>query len=508
MHRSLALAILLAAFLAGSATAHASKTQQSLFQDDRMLLAYGAGVQNGALNDMQALGANIVHADIAWYTLAPSPNSSRPPKGVDLTDPASYRASRWAILDSLVRGTQARGMRLLLTPSAPGPVWADGKACTRTERRKARLRGICRTNASLFGKFVTALAKRYSGAYVDPAGSSGFPLPKVDLWSFWNEPNLSSWLYPSTVKKGKTRVPVSARYYRDLVYAGGSALQKNGHAGDQVWLGETGPIGGGTTAVPPVQFYQALFCVNSRGHRLKGSAAKNVGCPKKVKRLPVTADAHHAYTRATVGSLTARATGGNIPISGISKLRSVLKQGVRVGAIAGKVASNIEITEFGVSSRPPAAKRYGVSLAQQADSINLFEYLAWRQSSVRTVAQYQLEDDPLAAGSHGGRRVFQTGLRFTATRAQLLSGRLGNVKPSRAAYHLPLLVIDHGKKVTVWGGVRGHKSGSVKIVAGGKVVKTVSLHSGYFSTTLKKRKGSWQLRFGGLRSRVAKPQRV
>ena len=96
-----------------------------------------------------------------------------------------------------------------------------------------------------------------------------------------------------------------------------------------------------------------------------------------------------------------------------------------------------------------------------------------------------------------------------ATRAQLLGGKLGNAKPSRAAYHVPLLVIARGKKVTVWGGVRGHSSGKVRIVNAGKVVKTVSLSkAGYFSTSLKKRKGTWQLRFGGLRSRVAKPTKV
>jgi hypothetical protein len=506
MHRLLALAVL-TMFLVAAATAHAGKTQNSIFQDDRMLLAYGTGVQNGALNDMQNLGVDIVHADIGWNTLAPSANSSKPPN-VDLTDPARYRASRWAILDSLVRGVQARGMRLLLTPTAPGPNWANGKACTKTERRKARLKGSCRPNASLYGKFVQALATRYSGSYTDPRNPDAGPLPRVDLWSFWNEPNLSSWLYPATVKKGKSRIPISARYYRDLVYAGGSALGETGHSDDDVWLGETGPIGGGVTAVPPVQFYQALFCVNSRGGRLKGSAAKALGCPKTVKRLPVNGDAHHAYTRATVGSLTARASGGNIPISAISRLRSVLKQGARVGAITGAVSGNIQITEFGVSSRPPAAKRYGVSLAKQAESINLFEYLAWRQSSVRGVSQYQLEDDHLAAGSHRGRFVFQTGLRYQATRKQLLSGKLGSTKPSRAAYHVPLLVIDRGKNVTVWGGVRGHPTGDVQIVNQGKVVKTVSLHSGYFSTTMKKRKGTWQLRFGGLRSRVAKPSRV
>src|SRR2546423_3769916 len=248
--RPLALAILLTGFLALPGEAHANKTQQSVFQDDRMLLSYGTGVQNGALADMQALGVDVVHADISWNSLAPSPNASKPPSGVDLTDPASYRASRWAIIDELVHGVQGRGMRLFLTPSAPGPNWATGKSCTKSERRKTRLKGTCRPNASLYGKFVTALATRYSGSYTDPRDPGAGPLPKVDMWSFWNEPNLSSWLYPSVVHKGKKLVPISARLYRDLVYAGGSALGKTGHKSDQVWLGETGPIGGGTSAIP------------------------------------------------------------------------------------------------------------------------------------------------------------------------------------------------------------------------------------------------------------------
>src|SRR5256885_16938709 len=100
--RLLPLAVLLTAFLALAGDAHASKTQQSVFQDDRMLLAYGSGVQNGALRDMQALGVDIVHADIGWNTLAPRPNASKAPSGGDLNDSARYRASRSALLDSLV----------------------------------------------------------------------------------------------------------------------------------------------------------------------------------------------------------------------------------------------------------------------------------------------------------------------------------------------------------------------------------------------------------------------
>jgi hypothetical protein len=501
-----ALVALVAGLLAFAGEAHATKAQQSMFQDDRMLLNYGSGVQTAALNDMQALGVVIVHADVGWSRLAPKPNSKSVPKGVNLNDPKSYSKSRWAIIDSLVYGAQARGMRVLITPTAPGPVWATGKSCSRSERRAAPLAGSCRPNPQLFGKFITALARRYSGSYVDPRMRNGVPLRKVDLWSFWNEPNLRTWLYPSSVKSGGKQIPVSAKLYRGLVYAGGSALHKvAGHKHDDILLGETGPIGGGRSAIAPVQFYQALFCIDSRGRRLKGRAAKQLGCPKRVKRLPVTGVAHHTYTRATVGSLTADPGKGNVTIANIPRLQRALKQGVHVGAITAGASSKIQLTEFGVSSRPPAARRYGVSLSKQSEMINLAEYLGYRNSAVRSVTQYQLEDDNLAAGSHRGRLVFQTGLRYTATLSQLRHGKLGKAKPSRGAYRMPLLVITRGSKLIVWGGVRGVDSGQVEVRNGSRLVKTVTLRSGYFSTSVGKRKGTWQLRYGKLRSRVAKP---
>jgi hypothetical protein len=388
-------------------------------------------------------------------------------------------------------------------------VWATGKGCSKTERKRARLKGSCRPNAGLFGKFVTALARRYSGSYTDPADPVLLPLPRVDRWSFWNEPNLSSWLYPSVVRRSGKVVPISAKLYRDLVYAGGAALQKAGHKRDQVLLGETAPIGGGRSSVAPVPFYQALFCVNANGKRLKGSAAKALGCPTRIKPLPVTGVAHHPYTRATVGSLTAKPGPGNVTIAAIPVLRRVLKQGVRAGAITGGTSTQINLTEFGVSSRPPSnPPKYGVPLSKQAEGINLAEYLAYLNPAVRSMTQYQLEDDSLAAGSHGRRLVFQTGLRFQATRSQLQGGRLGRAKPSRAAYKVPLFVVDKGRRLTIWGGVRGVSSGKVKIVNGGGVVKTVTLRNGYFLTSMGKRKGTWQLRFGSLRSRVATPVKL
>jgi hypothetical protein len=503
LRRTLALIAALTSLLAFAAQAHASKTQESMAQDDRMLLNYGTGVQAGALKDLQALGVTAIHADITWSSLAPSPNSKKPPKGKDLTSPATYRASRWAILDSLIRGAQSRGMSILLTPTAPAPLW--GTTCSTADRKRARLKGICKPSASLYGKFVKALGKRYSGNYFDTSSSATLPLPRISRWSIYNEPNLKSWLYPATTSSRGTLIPTDAKLYRALAYSAIAALQGSGHKKDQILLGETGPIGGGASAVQPLYFYQALFCIDARGKRLKGNAAKQVGCPKRIKKLAVTGIAHHPYTRATIGSLTAKPTPGNVTTANIPALRRVLTLGARAGAIPGGAASQIYLTEFGVSTRPPSAPRYGVSLSEQAARINEAEYLAYRQGAVRSFTQYQLEDDSLAAGSHRGRLVFQTGLRFEASAAMLRGGVLGKPKPSRAAYKVPLFVVDRGHKVTVWGGVRGVKSGKVKVLRGGKTVKTVSLRKGYFSTTLSKGNGKWQLKFGSRKSRTATP---
>jgi hypothetical protein len=507
LRRTLALLAALVSVSAFAGPAQANSSQESMAQDDRMLLNYGTGVQAGALEDLKSLGVTAIHADITWKSLAPSPNSAKPPKGKDLTNPASYSKSRWAILDALVRGVQERDMSLLLTPTAPAPRWAS--TCSAADQKRARIKGICKPSASLYGKFVKALGKRYSGTYFDPSSPATLPLPRVKRWSIFNEPNLKSWLYPATTRSGGKNAPTDAKLYRGLAYSAISALQGSGHKRDQILLGETGPVGGGVSAVQPLFFYQAIFCIDSRGKRLKGKAAKQLGCPKRIKKLAVTGIAHHPYTRATVGSLTAKPAPGNVTTANLSALRRVLKLGARVGAIPGSAASRIYLTEFGVSSRPPSASRYGVSLSQQSARINEAEYLAYRDGSVRSFTQYQLEDDHLAAGSHGSRLVFQTGLRFMASLSQLHSGVLGNKKPSYGAYRNPLFVVDRGSKVIVWGGMRGAKSGSkVKVLRGGKTVKTVSLKRGYFTTTLSKGKGSWQLKFGSRKSRKASPAKL
>ena len=491
---TLALVSLIAGLLALTGSASASRTQESIFQDDRLL--EGPATQAPALDELKSLGVKTIHSVVNWRGIAPNPSSGTTPS-FDATNPAAYPAANWDVLDRLVKGTRDRGMGLILTLAGPAPDWAVD--CNASEKRRLQKNiGTCKPDAAKFGKFAAAVAKRYNGRYVDENGIPGGTLPKVTRWSIWNEPNLNSWITPQIVSVRGKHYSVGAQLYRNLVYAAGTAIQRNGHGSDQILLGETAPIGLSTSRTSPVTFYQTLFCIDSSGRKLRGTAAKQVGCTGRFKRLPVNGVAHHPYTKGATQSLLASQNQNDITIAYISRLQRVLKQGVRAHAISAGTAGKVYFTEFGVSSRPPAAAGKGTSLAKQADFINLFEYVSYLSGVVRGVSQFQLEDD-----SNLLTKTFQTGIKRNS------SGNFAH-KPSYAAYQLPLFVDSSGK---VFGGVRGLRSGTATLLHNGKKFRNVSVRSGYFLLRVHGVSGKWQLTYtpkGGkaLKSRVAKAERV
>jgi hypothetical protein len=490
--RSLLAVLSLAVGLLGlTSQALASSSQESMFQDDRLLQNADPAIQSKALDDLDAAGVKSIHTVVLWSNLAPSPTKASIPTGVNLSDPTVYNAARWDRIDRLVKGAQTRGIQVLMSPAGPSPRWAE--TCTSFEKRHyGREPGTCKPSAKLYGQFVTALAKRYNGTFKD---STGATLPKVRRFSIWNEPDLNSWISPQIQKFRGVKVSVAARIYRDLVYAGTKALRANGHRSDKILLGETAPIGQGTIRTSPAVFYQTLFCVNSKGKRVRGTVAKNAGCKKRMKKLDVNGVAHHPYTKRAVQTPLARQRSTDITLANLGTLTKILKQGVRSKLLKAS-ATGIYITEYGVSSRPPAKTGYGVPLSRQAEWINEAEYLAFKNRKVKSFTQFQLEDD-----SGLKTKAFQTGLRYSD----------GRNKPAFAAYLVPLFVQNKGAKFTIWGGVRG-KSGTVQILRSGKKVKTVRLRRGYFQTTIRKAKGSWQLQYtsGGttLKSRKASARRL
>ena len=453
-------------------------------QDDHVLYNEGPVAQVRALDQMAALGVDTLHTVISWRGLAPDNAATRPPKGVRLDHPRSYGADKWNPYDDMVRGALARGMQVLITPSGPAPRWAEG--CSASERERYNP-GTCRPSASKYGQFVEAIARRYSGRYSDE--SDGTKLPAVRRWSFWNEPNLNSWLSPQTQRVRGRTIQKGAALYRSIVHAGTAGLRAAGHRRDQVLLGETAPIAGGDRGAAPVTFYRALFCVDSKGRKLKGSAAAAIGC-KKPRRFAANGIAHHPYTRGAGDPLTTRQSANQITIAYTSRLKAVARQGERSGLVPRGISSRIYFTEFGVSSSPPGS-RYSVPLETQAEWINQGDYMAYRDPGVRAVAQYALEDDPSF-----GRDTFQTGICFYNQPNPCYP------KPAYDAYRVPIYVVERGRNVLIYGHARPATATQRRIQlqnrpdanAPWRTVATVDLNArGHFLKSFPERPGSWRL---------------
>src|SRR5690349_17232150 len=473
------ISAILAATAFAVAPAQASKTQESIFQDDRTLIFSGDAKRQEALDQMKALGATTIHSLVFWNSIAPDPNSKTKPAGFDGSNPAAYPPGAFDQYDALVREATARGLQVLFPP-VEAPAWA-GRCGS------INVRHHCKPSAAEFGAFVAALGKRYSGSF------NG--LPRVSRWSVWNEPNQSNWLYPQRTRVHGHIIPTAAVMYRNLFRAATGSLQATGHGSDQILLGETAPLGRttgslGNRFLTPVEFYQGVFCLDSRGRKLRGRIAKDSGCSGRYAKLAATGVAHHPYNRGGSQPPLSRPAKGEITISTLSRLTGVLSQGSRAKRIAPNLP--IYLTEFGFQTNPPD-HIFGVSLARQALWLNQSDNIAYRNSRVKSVAQYELFDEPEIP-------VFQTGLRFVD----------GGDKPSLAAYRLPIWVTRHGSRVTVCRQVRpaaGTRQQAVIQNANRafKDVKAVSTApSGYFQVNVGREPGpKWRLSWNGFTSRLA-----
>ncbi|MEA2272312.1 MAG: hypothetical protein QOI98_1020 [Solirubrobacteraceae bacterium] len=461
--------------------AWASKDQVSVFQDDAALVLDGEASRDATMDELVGLGVDVVHSIVYWNKLAPGATSATPPSGFDATDPADYPARLWDPYDGLVRGAAARGMGVILSPTGPVPRWASG--C----RGRARARRTCRPSARQFEAFVTALGRRYSGRYADENQGEGL-LPRVTQWSVWNEPNQGGWLTPQYVKRGGRTVLASPVIYRSLVRAAIRGLRRAGHGSDDVLLGETAPIGRATgrptsRPVPPVDFFRALLCIDSRGRALRGEAARRLGCAR-FGRLAVTGVSHHPYTRGGSQPPTTPAGPGEITLSSVARLERIVDEAARRGRLPRQLP--IFYTEFGFQTNPPD-RIFGIPLAAQAAYINQSDWIAFRDRRVRAVAQYELRDE-LKLSS------FQSGLRLVD----------GTAKPAWAAYRLPLWVERAGSAVKVFGQVRPAPDGAAEQVevqnlppgsANFVTLKTVTTtnRKGFILVKLPRRSGRWRL---------------
>ena len=430
---------------------------ESIFQDDELLLYSPPQAVAKTLDTLHALGVDRVRATVLWLALAPAATSATEPNNFSATDPAAYGAAVWAPYDRLTRLAAARGIGVDFNVTAPGPSWAMAHPAP------AKYATHYRVNPTDFGQFVAAVGTRYSGTYVPP-GSPGGPLPRVNYWSIWNEPNQPGWLAPQWGSVGGAKVMVSPGLYRSNLDAAYAALTRTGHgpSTDTILIGELAPEGSeATTAespIPPLPFLRSLYCLGSSYQPLRGAAAAGAGCPANgnpstfVSAHPAlfeaTGFAHHPYSFFLAPSAS-MSDQNFAPLSDLGRLESTLDRIFAVYGVHRQLP--LYLTEYGYETNPPNPYR-GVSLARQALYIDEAQYLAWKDPRVRAMAQFLLvdsaPDQSFPKGSIGYWSTFQTGLEFLG----------GAHKPSFDAYRLPIYVpnpdFHQGGSVLVWAMLR------------------------------------------------------
>jgi hypothetical protein len=458
----------------------ASTSQEAIMQDDGLLLFSGTGQRDATLDEMRSLGAQAVRVFVYWDAVAPESRSTQRPPGFDPADPTSYPSNLWDRFDGVVRAATARGLSVILTPTSPAPAWASQCGGSVVRRQ------TCRPDPAAFGGLLSALGTRYSGTYRDE-NEGGGTLPRVARWGLWNEPGVGRWLTPQFVRRGGRLIPASPARYRRLAVAGIAGLRATGHAGDQILLGETAPIGNttgplNTRPVATATFWRNLLCLDRSGHTLRGRAATEQECTRP-PRLLATAIAHHPYIQGGSRSPLTRARPDEITIGNLPRLQAILAQGARLGRIGSGLP--IYYTEFGFQTNPPD-RTLGVSLAKQGEYLNQSEWITYRQPAVKGLAQYLLRDDTGLGG-------FQSGLKFAD----------GRRKPSYDAYRFPVWIVRNGVSVTVFGQIRTAPDGVAGIVRmqvrlpGKKAwttLRTVKPNGGGFVLAkFWSRRGSWRL---------------
>lgn len=390
------------------AAAGAAVRQIAIFQDDNLLLESGDGQRAATLEEVRAMGVDMIKAQLSWADVAPG--ERRRPSGFDATDPSEYPG--WGRFDVLLADAQARGFQVMFALAPPAPGWATRG--TRLDRA-----GVNRPSAREFGRFAEAAARRF---------------PSVDVWTIWNEPNHAGHLFPQSLN-GR---PVAPRIYRDMVRAAVRGLRRGGAGRTTTLFGELLPIGRSSTGpkrnLKPLAFLRALF---ARGRPLSG----------------LDGFAYHPYTRPA-GPLAVEPTSDDATIRSFGRLLRALDGARSRGRIKGPRLP-IWNTEFGFQTNPPDPD-FGARIAQVPRFWSLSElWFSYSNRRVKSISQYTMND------AHGDPSLWQSGLRFAD----------GTPKENiYLNYRLPILVRQLGPNaVEVRGAARaGGRGARVQIYQRGK----------------------------------------
>ena len=329
-----------------------------------------------AFATLKTLRAQVLRVNLYWGGTKWAVAKSRP---TDPTDPGDS-AYDWAIYDRLVRYATQNNIKvvfsILFTPG-----WANG----------GKARTTAPKNFKDLENFAYAAAERYSGLWTPPKWqqdpnnpTTAQPLPKVTMWTAWNEPNNPIWLTPQYKRVGNTwRVESAFQYAKicNAIYNGIHSPFLGPLPGEQVACGVTGPKGNDapTTTRPSVDPLTFL------------SAAHKYG----MKKFDVYA--HHPYP--DVGA----SDPPNFVPTGKRKRRVQLGN---IGLLTSLISKyygpkHLWITEYGYQTNPPD-KTFGVSYAKQALYMKQAFAIARKNPRIDMMLWFLVRDEPAVGNWQSG----------------------------------------------------------------------------------------------------------
>jgi hypothetical protein len=207
MRRVILLAVF-AALLVLPTAANASPYIRYGVQDDAWL-EFGSGTLDSRLDQLDALGVDVVRVTVDWRATEPRPG-----------------VYDWSRADVLLNGLHSHGIAPLVTLYG-SPTWANGGLAE----------NWAPTSTTSFAAFARHVAERY---------------PYVHMWAIWNEPNQRRWLRPTT----------PATYVKKLLNPAYAAIHSVSR-GSQVAGGVTAPRGS-TGGVSPVAWIAGMAAAHAR----------------------------------------------------------------------------------------------------------------------------------------------------------------------------------------------------------------------------------------------------
>ncbi|MEX2193991.1 MAG: cellulase family glycosylhydrolase [Thermoleophilaceae bacterium] len=409
------------ALLVLPAAAFADPDAEVAIMDDQLILTHKQVRVDGAMTVFGQLGVDRVRVSAYWRDIAPSPRSTRKPRRFDSMDHTERRYD-WDNLDRVVDSANAHGLKLLISITTPGPVWAS-----ESPRRK---NPVWKPKPVEFARFAQALATRYAD--------------RVDMYALMNEPNQGAWLQPQRVGNRL----YSPYHYRRMVNGAYSRV-KEADPTSTVIIGELAPTGGrggdGTTRpMRPLTFLRELGCVNSRLNPTRRGYCRDFEAPAG------DMFGTHPYQVRGKPSLRSR-NRDDAAIADHERVFGVLDSLTSQGRILSmqKPLMDIYYTEFGYQTDPPDPHE-GISRKRQDDYLQEAAFMTWQQPRVRGNTQFRLTDGELRRGERGRARYFEI-------QSGLLSSR-GRPKPSYYNFFDPFWIENTrpraGEPVLFWGQVR------------------------------------------------------